>query len=294
MMATIFRDTAVVLVAKNLRSLNSSSYIENKKRPIKGSNNLFWCLRVYGAQLERSRIGIWVSELPITASVSFSVDRLQSIERKFEKQLEFFDRSDNELGFSVGQFCKNGYEITFTEFEKPPSVLVKPPRILDFIRSDEDDVKFIVGKEHVKVSRHFLSMISPVFRAMFVHETKESKTGIINIVDFDAEIVKIVFDYCYGQQIDLCLEGAFEMHRFADKYVIQPVVDKLVDVIGSMLDVKTFCAITEFAWTYEKEDVKLKCATMFRTNSTDILFTRSFVDLDPGIQNKLIIAAALV
>uniref|UniRef100_A0A7E4W931 BTB domain-containing protein n=1 Tax=Panagrellus redivivus TaxID=6233 RepID=A0A7E4W931_PANRE len=102
----------------------------------------------------------------------------------------------------------------------------------ELMRRDPDtcDVQFVVVGEGTPVLAHraFLSLISPVFAAMFAHNTKEAQTGIIIITDFDYATVKAAVDILYGHPFEPKSNMAIEhVSRFAGKYIIDAVVNGL-------------------------------------------------------------------
>uniref|UniRef100_A0A0N5BE46 BTB domain-containing protein n=1 Tax=Strongyloides papillosus TaxID=174720 RepID=A0A0N5BE46_STREA len=80
------------------------------------------------------------------------------------------------------------------------------------------DCIIVVGKYNFYVHKQKLINRSPVFCTMFKHELKESITGIIEIVDFDVDVVKEMLDYIYTDEAPNIKEMATDVLAIADKY----------------------------------------------------------------------------
>uniref|UniRef100_A0A7E4ZQY1 BTB domain-containing protein n=1 Tax=Panagrellus redivivus TaxID=6233 RepID=A0A7E4ZQY1_PANRE len=163
-----------------------------------------------------------------------------------------------------------------------------------FQESYQSDAAIAIGEDTIKVHRGFLSMVSPVFKAMFNPETQESQTGIVKITDFSVTTVKNALDYCYG--VDVGKKTAVEvvdMLRFYDKYDLQSAIKKLEAWLKANLAVKNFAPIAAYAWQYSRESLQAECGRVFRANSTDLVVNPDFVNLDPVIVSGVLKACLI-
>uniref|UniRef100_A0A0K0EYE0 BTB domain-containing protein n=1 Tax=Strongyloides venezuelensis TaxID=75913 RepID=A0A0K0EYE0_STRVS len=88
-------------------------------------------------------------------------------------------------------------------------------------RQQSTDCIIVVGKYNFYVHKQKLINRSPVFDVMFKHELKESIIGIIEILDFEVDVVKEMLDYIYTNEAPNIKEMATEVFLIADKYEIE-------------------------------------------------------------------------
>lgn len=75
------------------------------------------------------------------------------------------------------------------------------------------DVTVMVGEKQIKAHKAMLAIHSPVFDAMLSSDMQESRQNVINIVDFDYEVVQEMLTYIYS-------DTAPNMHKLADRLLI--------------------------------------------------------------------------
>uniref|UniRef100_A0A7E4V3P1 BTB domain-containing protein n=1 Tax=Panagrellus redivivus TaxID=6233 RepID=A0A7E4V3P1_PANRE len=160
---------------------------------------------------------------------------------------------------------------------------------------DTTDVTIVVGNDRLKVHRGYLSMISPVFCAMFAHDCAEAKSGVVNITDFDFETVKNALEYCYGKNtgVKSTLE-VVGMLRFADKYNIQTVIKRFEKALASKINNKNFCDVVHYAWELGRKKLISKCIDFFRQEHFNITLTPAFVRLPVAVREGIIQGAVSV
>uniref|UniRef100_A0A7E4W8D7 BTB domain-containing protein n=1 Tax=Panagrellus redivivus TaxID=6233 RepID=A0A7E4W8D7_PANRE len=129
----------------------------------------------------------------------------------------------------------------------------------NFEPEDPEDDGWLTNSDIMfQIHRGFLSMISPVFSAMFGPETIETKTGIVNITDFTHETVKSAIDYCYGHLFnDKTAADVTDMLRFYDKYDIPAAIEKLEAYLVDNMTIKNFPPMAAYAWQHSREPKKM-------------------------------------
>ena len=80
------------------------------------------------------------------------------------------------------------------------------------------DVKLKVNKETFRAHKLILAACSPVFAAMFEHETLENAESFIHIMDTDDNVFKEMLTYIYTGQIPNLEDTVFDLLPLADKY----------------------------------------------------------------------------
>uniref|UniRef100_A0A7E4UNU3 BTB domain-containing protein n=1 Tax=Panagrellus redivivus TaxID=6233 RepID=A0A7E4UNU3_PANRE len=178
-------------------------------------------------------------------------------------------------------------------------VVVHAPSMWHLIAGNDQvkpDVTFIVENKELSGHRHYLSLISPVFKAMFETDTSEAKTGRVVINDFTFDETKTAVKFIYGKSFKpgFSIERAFAVYKFLDKYGIDNASKRLIPFFEQSINNNNFVTVSNFAWTFAKEDILNKCVS-FLASHRDIAFTKAFVELDQRLVMELLQkASALV
>uniref|UniRef100_A0A7E4ZSU6 BTB domain-containing protein n=1 Tax=Panagrellus redivivus TaxID=6233 RepID=A0A7E4ZSU6_PANRE len=177
------------------------------------------------------------------------------------------------------------------EFNLPWSKLDNIPPIHCLLLKTCPQVKLIVGEDTVEMNKAILTSISPVFNAMFSHDTKEARTGSVRIPDFDFNTVQNVRRFCLGVEFDFTTKECIDMLKFADKYDIKGLQDYLEVCLINNLTADNFCAVADYAWTHSRDTVKINCAQYFSNYGEGVFLTSAFAGLEPTIMASLVKAA---
>eukprot|EP01084_Bolivina_argentea_P159432 277665_1 len=110
------------------------------------------------------------------------------------------------------------------------------------------DVTFIIGiNEHKKsfqANRLFLSLISPVFKAMLYGEMQESKQNAeIEINDIHPDAFEAVLNYAYCNDPKLSPSNIIGVYVIADKYQISSLLHICSKFVASNLNNDNFCTL---------------------------------------------------
>uniref|UniRef100_A0A914QFB6 BTB domain-containing protein n=1 Tax=Panagrolaimus davidi TaxID=227884 RepID=A0A914QFB6_9BILA len=96
----------------------------------------------------------------------------------------------------------------------------------------EKDFEIILASENgkeekIKVHKDVLIIQSPVFEGMFKSGMEESISNTLEIIDFNFTTVIAAIEFFYGYQIfdHYNFKELFELYRFADKYLIDDLMD---------------------------------------------------------------------
>nr|XP_042913805.1 speckle-type POZ protein-like [Parasteatoda tepidariorum] len=86
------------------------------------------------------------------------------------------------------------------------------------------DVKLRVDGEIIEAYKTVLVARSPVFAVMFDHqEMEETRSGIVDIVDIDAYVMKSFLKFLYTDSVDeMDYEIAAKLLRTVEKYQVLP------------------------------------------------------------------------
>uniref|UniRef100_A0A7E4W4L6 BTB domain-containing protein n=1 Tax=Panagrellus redivivus TaxID=6233 RepID=A0A7E4W4L6_PANRE len=151
------------------------------------------------------------------------------------------------------------------------------------------DFEFVVGDSNVKAHRQFLALISPVFHAVFSHDTIEARTGQLVVKDFEFNVVKAAIDFCYGRELnDNSIETIVGVLRFGDKYDIKSFSAELEKVLLFNLNSQSFCVIAHYAFDCSKADIMEECAKFFKENINKLKESVNFQNLPSKVVYELL------
>eukprot|EP00092_Neocalanus_flemingeri_P086365 GFUD01108830.1.p1 GENE.GFUD01108830.1~~GFUD01108830.1.p1 ORF type:complete len:338 (+),score=77.87 GFUD01108830.1:110-1123(+) len=114
--------------------------------------------------------------------------------------------------------------------------------------------------EQINVHRAILSARSPVFRAMLRNDMKEKKTGIIEIKDFEMDVIKAMVHYIYTARIDENFDDLKTLAKIGEKYEIQSLVDICCKLLISSISSSNVVDLGVFAETNSFQAVLEKCS----------------------------------
>ena len=86
--------------------------------------------------------------------------------------------------------------------------------------------------EEFHVHKLLLSIHSPVFRAMFANDWKETRSGFINL-QVDKDVVKNVLMWIYTNKLDkkLSYNLVSEIYDFSDQYFIEKLKEVCAEIL---------------------------------------------------------------
>uniref|UniRef100_A0A7E4ZQS6 BTB domain-containing protein n=1 Tax=Panagrellus redivivus TaxID=6233 RepID=A0A7E4ZQS6_PANRE len=278
----------------------SANNVESELRDVPGAPWLKWSLHIYplGQNNESAFIGVFIRIVGGRANVNATFHIRGAYYNRDYRYPFCQEFNDGEEHGYEDWYSNVGIKNGNTSKDKPCTVTCSATLTLNLIKLapimlheliDESkphcsDARVTIGMDEIKVQRGFLSMISPVFHAMFSPETKESKTGVVKITDFTVATVRNALDYCYGVDLNVdTVEEVIDMLRFYDKYDIQPTIAKLEARLKELMNTSNFAPIAAYAWQYSREMLQAECGRMFHKNMTVLACHLDFVVLDPVI-----------
>lgn len=208
-----------------------------------------------------------------------------TIEAKCTKTIPLVNTTNNSRCF--------GKEIQRMMFQIEERRLVEDveeplnPLIQSFSRTFDDntfkDVKFVVGEESLLAHKFVLAARSDVFYAMFVHDTKERKEGVIEMQDVGMAALKSFVKYLYTDQVYNIEEEVEELLMLADKYNVPSLQDKCQEYMSLNNSINESNAVSYLikAHKYNSKLLKKLALLSIRYYISKILQTDDLDSLDP-------------
>lgn len=126
---------------------------------------------------------------------------------------KFNDLASSNLYFGVRRINSQTDEMSI------PALLTVISTLQD---TDGQDCKVILQAKDSRVTVHksILVKFSDVFRAMFAHNMKEKQYGVIEVAEFESEVVKKMVDYLYTRKLGNIEGVTQELFKIAHRYQI--------------------------------------------------------------------------
>ena len=100
---------------------------------------------------------------------------------------------------------------------------------------DSSDVTIKVKGHPLAAHKAILGARSPVFKAMFTHDTLENQTNEVNIEECDVEVFKQLLLYFYTGSCGPEIEQPLQLYLLADKYLMDGLKDICQDAFYDQL-----------------------------------------------------------
>uniref|UniRef100_A0A7E4ZPW7 BTB domain-containing protein n=1 Tax=Panagrellus redivivus TaxID=6233 RepID=A0A7E4ZPW7_PANRE len=281
----------------DLTGMQLGQKLKTPERDVPHTNGFKWWINYYPAgtnQACENHLSVYLNvNQVVSATYTFKVDNssIQSYSSyDFVKYTSF-----GPLRFASHETLRplfvNG-QLSMTckvEFSMPMSFTSFAPRSVLYSDHVPTDFELVVDSNQVQVHKSFLSLISPVFHAMLSNDTAESRSGRLEIVDFDFETVKTAIDYCYGREMKApAVENIFNVLRFADKYDIKAVTSLVEKMPHESLSISTFSDIIRYADDFFKNELFEECCKFFKEHQKEIVKAEKFTTLAPPLVARLL------
>lgn len=164
--------------------------------------------------------------------------------------------------------------------------------------SDKDnyDVILQVKDQNFNAHKFILMARSPVFAAMFRHDTLEKQTGIVNIPDCDPDSFHEFLEYLYcGELKNVAFRSALHLYKTADKYVVEELKTFCIEYMERFLSKDNVCDVLILADMYGETDLLSAAENFMQLNAYAVIDTttwQSFLKNHYPLANRVIKAIA--
>ena len=100
------------------------------------------------------------------------------------------------------------------------------------------DFCLIVGEKELKVHKIILGARSPYFKAMFSSENEENRKNLVEITDFELEVIEALLKFLYTGKIpEMNEEFVRDLLRATDYFQVEQLKSKCEDFLIGKLSV---------------------------------------------------------
>ncbi|XP_021004426.1 uncharacterized protein [Parasteatoda tepidariorum] len=138
------------------------------------------------------------------------------------------------------------------------------------------DVTLMAEGKTIPAHKCVLSVRSPVFRAMFESDMKETQTSSVDICDLSAATLNHMLTFVYTNNVDLASIDVSELYAAADKYQILDLRQYCSNFFIETLTVKNVCDVLELADLHQHRDLDRALRNFIYKNAKDVLISSAW------------------
>nr|XP_039267566.1 kelch-like protein 12 isoform X1 [Styela clava]XP_039267574.1 kelch-like protein 12 isoform X2 [Styela clava] len=142
------------------------------------------------------------------------------------------------------------------------------------------DFMIKAGSEELPVHKNIMSASSDYFKAILSHENVETKSGVVEIKEFDEVCVKKCVDFIYTGDAYVAKEKRETLMGVAHMMQLQRLCDSIAIFLEDDLDSKSFFQTKKIANMYNCKQLEEKCNQFALQRFEEIAQSDEFMDLD--------------
>ncbi|XP_049944508.1 protein roadkill-like [Schistocerca serialis cubense] len=143
-----------------------------------------------------------------------------------------------------------------------------------------DDAMVILeaGETRLVVHRAVLADRSPVFAAMFAHDTLEASSGAVSIPDVGGPVLRQLVSYLYTQRAPQLPGAAPQLLAAADKYGASRLKAECERQVAAQLTVETAAAAAVLAVRHSCSDLRRTAIEFIKARTHEVMATQGWAD----------------
>ncbi|XP_047101290.1 ankyrin-2-like [Schistocerca piceifrons] len=143
---------------------------------------------------------------------------------------------------------------------------------------DDAMVILVAGDTRLVVHRAVLVDRSPVFEAMFAHDTLEASSGAVSILDVGGPVLRQLVSYLYTLQAPQLPSAAPELLATADKYGLLSLKAECERQVAAQLTVETAAAAATLAVRHSCSDLRQAALAFIKSCPFEVMATQGWAD----------------
>ncbi|GBM23461.1 Protein roadkill [Araneus ventricosus] len=167
----------------------------------------------------------------------------------------------------------------YKEESLPKDLKADLKRILD--NETLCDVSLQVGSDVIQTHKNILSARSPVFKAMFTKDMKETNSKTVVIEDLDSDTVRRLLLYMYTDAIhDYQWENIMNLYFAADKYEVLSLKQKCSSFLKENLSCSNVCEALFLADLHQDADLKSVVNDFLSKYESEVFASEAWKELE--------------
>ncbi|XP_047101806.1 protein roadkill-like [Schistocerca piceifrons] len=155
-------------------------------------------------------------------------------------------------------------------------------------------VTLVAGETRLAAHRAVLAARSPVFRAMFQHDTLEASCGEVRIADVGGPVMRQLLSYVYTLQAPHTTDTAPELLAAADRYGLSALKAACEQQVAAQLEVETAAAAAVLAVRHSCPSLTAAAIHFIRSQTHKVMATQGWADAMRSCPEHLIEVSRLL
>ncbi|XP_049798184.1 poly [ADP-ribose] polymerase tankyrase-1-like [Schistocerca nitens] len=139
-------------------------------------------------------------------------------------------------------------------------------------------VTLVAGETRLAAHRAVLAARSPVFRAMFQHDTLEASCGEVRMADVGGPVLRQLLSYMYTLQAPQLTDTAPELLAAADRYGLSALKAACEQRVAAQLEVETAAAAAVLAVRHSCPSLTAAAVHFIRASDYKVMATQGWAD----------------
>ncbi|XP_046983216.1 protein roadkill-like [Schistocerca americana] len=139
-------------------------------------------------------------------------------------------------------------------------------------------VTLTAGDTRLLAHRAVLADRSPVFAAMFAHDTLEASSGAVSILDVGGPVLRQLVSYLYTLRAPQLPGAAPQLLAAADKYGVSRLKAECERQVAAQLTVETAAAAAVLAVRHSCSDLRRAAIEFIKARTHEVMATQGWAD----------------
>ncbi|XP_054718544.1 speckle-type POZ protein-like [Uloborus diversus] len=158
------------------------------------------------------------------------------------------------------------------------------------------DLTITADEKDFNVHRAILAARSPVFAAMFEHDTIEKMSNRVNISDITSDVLQLILKYIYTNEVgDMDPNTCLSLLIAADKYSLPQLKRMCSSFLCANLTAEAVVSVLTVASFHEDSDLKDAAICFILNNALEVMKGEEWLSLlkdHPSLANTIILQLA--
>ncbi|XP_047002326.1 poly [ADP-ribose] polymerase tankyrase-1-like [Schistocerca americana] len=155
-------------------------------------------------------------------------------------------------------------------------------------------VTLVAGETRLAAHRAVLAARSPVFQAMFQHDTLEASSGHVVVTDVEAPVMRELLGYMYSLQAPQLPDMAPKLLTAADKYGVSGLKAACEQQVTAQLTVENAAATAVLAVRHSCASLTAATVAFVRAHNFQVMATQGWADAMRRQPEDLIVVSRLL
>merc|ERR1719481_119879 len=132
------------------------------------------------------------------------------------------------------------------------------------------DVTLTCGDASFKCNKFMLTARSPVFKAMFQHDNKESQSNVVEIKDIESKVLEEILHYIHTGDAPNIKNRAKDLLAAADFYQLEQLKTSCQELLSESLDPENAIEMLYLSEKFSAQKLRIEALKFVANNSNSV------------------------